>query len=154
MDMQNHNNKNYYYLAVMAVISFMCMYALMYAMVDKFANVFPSLNQFYMAGLMTAPMILIELLFMQAMYGNKKWNIIIMGLSIIALIIFWIFIRQQFFINDKQFIKSMIPHHAGAILMCEKAAIQDPEIKNLCDKIKTSQQNEINQMKDILERLR
>ena len=29
-------------------------------------------------------------------------------------------------------LKSMIPHHAGAIRRCEKAAIQKAEIKELC----------------------
>ena len=41
----------------------------------------------------------------------------------------------------------MIPHHAGAILMCENANIQDPEIKKLCEEIVASQQREIAQMK-------
>jgi hypothetical protein len=90
---------------------------------------------------------------MRAMYGNKKRNIAIIVLSILVLIIFWVFIRQQFLIGDKQFLKSMIPHHAGAILMCEKASIQNSEVKKLCENIKLSQQNEINQMKDILKRL-
>ena len=41
----------------------------------------------------------------------------------------------------------MIPHHASALLMCEKAPIADPEIKNLCKTIITGQQSEIAQMK-------
>jgi hypothetical protein len=36
------------------------MYILMYAMVDRFGNVYSSLNQLYMAGLMTVPMIVID----------------------------------------------------------------------------------------------
>jgi uncharacterized protein (DUF305 family) len=34
-------------------------------------------------------------------------------------------------VGDKQFLRSMIPHHAGAILMCEKASIKDAEIRAL-----------------------
>ena len=56
------NNKPYGRLLIMALLSFVSMYVLMYAMVNAFANVFSSLNQFYMAGLMTAPMVIIELL--------------------------------------------------------------------------------------------
>ena len=37
------------------------MYILMYAMVNAFANVYPNVNQFYMAGLMTAPMVVCSL---------------------------------------------------------------------------------------------
>jgi uncharacterized protein (DUF305 family) len=44
----------------------------------------------------------------------------------------------------------MIPHHAGAILMCEEAPIEGNEIKELCRKIIASQQAEIDQMKTFL----
>jgi uncharacterized protein (DUF305 family) len=47
----------------------------------------------------------------------------------------------------------MIPHHAGAILMCEGANITDPEIKELCKTIRSGQQQEIDQMKAKLKQL-
>ena len=40
-----------------------------------------------------------------------------MALSLVALAVLWILIRQQAAITDRQFLRSMIPHHAGAILM-------------------------------------
>ncbi|MGH6865672.1 MAG: DUF305 domain-containing protein [Methyloceanibacter sp.] len=147
--MKNH----YIRLAGMAVLSFISMYVLMYAMVDHVANVYPNFNQFYMAGLMAAPMVLIELALMGGMYPNKTLNIIIAVVSALALIAFFIFIRQQTAIFDRQFLKSMIPHHAGAILMCEEASLEDAEIKQLCKSITYSQQSEIDQMKTILDRL-
>jgi hypothetical protein len=134
-------------LLLMAVLSFMSMYVLMYAMVNMFGNVYSNLNQFYMAGLMAAPMVIIELTLMGAMYSDGRKNIVIMAVSLALLVLFWVFIRQQTVITDKQFLRSMIPHHAGAILMCEEAAIRDPEIKQLCGAIVSSQQSEIDQMK-------
>jgi hypothetical protein len=59
-------------LLLMAVLSFISMYVLMYAMVDAFANVYANFNQFYMAWLMTAPMVIIEIALMGAMYQNKR----------------------------------------------------------------------------------
>lgn len=150
---KEHSNKHYSYLAIMAVLSFISMYVLMYAMVDVFENVYPNFNQFYMAGLMTAPMVIIELMLMRAMFHNKKWNALIVAGGVLALIIFGVGIRQQAAIGDEEFLKSMIPHHGAAILMCKEAPIQDPEIKQLCENIKSSQQAEIDQMKAILERL-
>lgn len=44
----------------------------------------------------------------------------------------------------------MIPHHAGAILMCNEATIRDVAIKRLCQNILSSQQVEIDQMKAML----
>jgi uncharacterized protein (DUF305 family) len=143
LDEREHYKK----LMVMVVLSFMSMYMLMYAMVNTFANVIPNINQFYMAGLMTVPMIFIEMALMGSMYMDKKLNTVIIGVSTILLIAFFVFIRQQSAVSDKQFLKSMIPHHASAILMCEKANLQDPEIKGLCQSIISGQQAEIDQMK-------
>lgn len=138
-------------LLLMTALSFIFMYGLMYAMVDVFANVYPNFNQFYMAGLMTAPMVILELALMGAMYENKKLNALLLAASAFALIGFWILIRQQTAISDEQFLKSMIPHHAGAILMCEQAPIRDARVKNLCNTIISGQQSEIQQMKILLE---
>jgi len=140
-------------LAIMIVLSFIAMYILMYAMVDVFANVIPNINQFYMAGLMTMPMLIIELLVMGSMYGNKKLNISLVVTGFIALILFFAGIRQQAAVGDKEFLKSMIPHHAAAILMGKESSVTDPEIKELIKNIITSQQAEIDQMKAKLKEL-
>ncbi len=100
-----------------------------------------------MAGLMTAPMVLIELCVMSSMYLNKKLNGIIIAISIVLGLSFFVLIRNQTAISDKEFLKSMIPHHAGAILMCEKAKLEDSDIKALCDGIISGQQKEIDFMK-------
>jgi hypothetical protein len=145
--------KYYSKLAVMAVLSFICMYALMYSMVNRFENVFLNVNQFYMAALMASPMIIIEVLLMRMMYKNKKLNAAIIGISAIALVGFFLLIRKQTEVSDRQFLKSMIPHHSGAILMCQQADIQDPEVRKLCESIIASQQKEIEQMKTKLKEI-
>jgi tryptophan-rich sensory protein len=52
---------HYTHLGIMTTVSFLAMYGLMYAMVDSFSNVFSNLNQLYMAAVMTAAMVIIEL---------------------------------------------------------------------------------------------
>jgi uncharacterized protein (DUF305 family) len=150
---KNHSHR-YRKLLLMAVLSFIAMYILMYAMANTLNNVFLNVNQFYMAALMASPMIIIELFLMGSMYMNKRLNRMLIAVSAGLLIIFYFLIRQQTAVNDKQFLKSMIPHHAGAILMCEQADIKDPEIKKLCDQIRASQQAEIDQMKAKLNELK
>jgi uncharacterized protein (DUF305 family) len=137
----------------MIVLHFIAMYIFMYAMVNVFDNVFNSLNQVYMAALMTASMVLIELPLMSSMYKSKKLNTVIFAAGAIVLIGSWFGIRQQAAIGDRQFLRSMIPHHAGAILMCQQASIHDQEIRTLCNNIISGQQAEIDQMKTILSRL-
>ncbi len=148
----SHDHR-YYRLLGMIVLSFVAMYILMYAMVNSLANVYNNVNQFYMAGLMAAPMVLIELALMNSMYQNKRLNALIVAASIMALIFFFVMIRQQTAVTDRQFLRSMIPHHAGAILMCEQSPAQAPQIKQLCRTIISSQETEIRQMKTMLETL-
>lgn len=147
--MEDHYPK----LWIMALLSFISMYILMYAMVNSIGNVFNNINEFYMAGLMTAPMIPIEIFLMRSMYKDQKRNLLIVVASILAGLLFFLLIRQQGAVNDKQFLRSMIPHHAGAILMCEQASIQDAEIQELCRTIISGQQEEIDQMKAKLRQL-
>jgi uncharacterized protein (DUF305 family) len=129
------------------------MYVLMYAMVDRLANVYASFNQAYMAGLMAAPMVLIELLVMRRMYRSLRTNVIVAAASVLVLLLCFAAIRAQVGISDRQFLRSMIPHHAGAILMCEQASVRDPEIRDLCDRIRAGQQAEIDLMKAKLKAL-
>lgn len=154
MQSESHANKSHYgRLLVMTAISFIAMYVLMYAMVDRIANVYPNFNQFYMAGLMTAAMVIIELLVMSGMYPNKRMNALLLLVSVVALAGFFGLIQKQTAISDRKFLKSMIPHHAGALLMCGEASIQDPDIQKLCRGIVLSQQQEIDLMKAKLREL-
>lgn len=147
------HKQHYGHLAIMTLLSFIAMFIFMYAMVDQFANVYPNVNQFYMAGLMAAPMVIIELIVMRAMYPDTKMNMIIGGVALVALLLFFVGIRVQAAVGDVQFVKSMVPHHSGAILMCNRASLSDAELKKLCSDIVGGQQREIDQMKAILARL-
>ena len=145
--------KHYRGLAVMSFLSFAAMYVLMYSMVDRFANVYSNVNQFYMAGLMTAPMIAIELVVMRNMYRSSQANIAIGLGSAGLLFLCFLGIRAQVGVTDSQFVRSMIPHHAGAILMCEQVTLRDPELVSLCKGIIAGQRAEIDQMRAKLEAL-
>jgi uncharacterized protein (DUF305 family) len=146
----NREQSHYLRLAAMIVLSFISMYVLMYAMVNTLGDVYNTLNQVYMAGLMTAPMVVIEMLLMSGMYKNKKLNALLIAGGCVAGIAFFLFIRQQTAISDRQFLRSMIPHHSGAILMCNEASLQDQRIRELCKNIVAGQQQEIDQMREIL----
>lgn len=155
MKMKHTSHKehsHYNHLLLMTVLSFACMYILMYAMVDTIKEVIPNVNQFYMAGLMAAPMVIIEILVMRNMYKDKEKNALFIIGATILLFVFFFGIRTQAFVGDKQFLKSMIPHHSAAILMCREGNITDPELKQLCDNIIANQKREIEQMERNLDK--
>ena len=139
---QGHSGRS----MLVTALSFVAMFILMYAMVDRFANVYANFNQVYMAGLMAAPMVLIEMALMRSMYPNAKLNGVIILATLLVMILCWVFIRQQTAISDNQFVRSMIPHHAGAVLMCEENQLKDPDLVQLCQEIISSQKAEITLM--------
>lgn len=150
---EGHGGGMYARLLLMTAISFAAMYGLMFAMVDSWSNVVHNVNTFYMAGLMATSMIVIELAVMRPMYRDKKLSLIFYVAGALLLVFFWYAIRAQVAVTDKQFLRSMIPHHSGAILMCNEASIVDPEVEQLCREIVESQEREIAQMKAILRRM-
>ena len=131
--------------------SFIVMFTAMYAMVNAIDNVVLNVNQVYMTGLMVAPMLIIMLLTMGSMYPNQQLNRALLVIGGVLTVLFWLLIREQAAVGDRQFLRSMIPHHAGAILMCEQAAITDPRVEALCVEIIDSQEREIREMKAILQ---
>lgn len=136
-----------------SLIHFAFMYAIMFTMVDRASSIYLNLNNLYMTGMMLAPMVLLMPLTMSMMYPNKKLNTWIYVSTVVVFVAFYAFMRSQTFIGDKEFVRSMIPHHSGAVLMCNEAPITDPELKSLCAQIIEGQQKEIDQMKLILKRL-
>jgi uncharacterized protein (DUF305 family) len=146
-------HSHYRSLAAMTALSFLSMYVLMYSMVDSFENVYSNVNQIYMAALMTAPMVVIELSLMGMMYPNRKLNRVIMLSGAVTMAVAFLLIRLQAGVTDRQFLRSMIPHHAAAILMCERTLLEDVEIQKLCKSIMSGQQAEIEQMRTKLQEL-
>jgi uncharacterized protein (DUF305 family) len=144
--------KHYMLLGLNLVISLAIMYVAMFAMIASWGEFIQNINFFYMALVMWAPMGIVMLRTMGMMYRDKKLNVTLYAAFGLIFLLSLIGIREQSLVGDSQFLRSMIPHHSGAVLMCEKSSIRDPEIAALCRGIVRSQTQEIAQMKAILAR--
>lgn len=140
-------------MGLMLLISFPVMYAVMYLNVDEGSHIYLSLTRMYMALLMVSPMAILMLVLMKKMYPNKKSNALIIFGSAGIFVISLVLLRTQTPIGDVQYMKAMIPHHSSAILTSKNANISDPEVKKLSGQIIRSQEEEIIQMKQLIERL-
>jgi uncharacterized protein (DUF305 family) len=107
----------------------------------------------YMTLMMVAPMVVLMILAMRHMFPSRAANNALLVGAVVVFLGSFALIRTQTTIGDTAFLRSMIPHHSGAILMCREASIRDPEIKALCDGIIRSQAQEIDQMRAILARM-
>lgn len=139
-------------LALQTVVSGIIMYLVMFVMIDRVSSFYNNLNMLYMTLMMVAPMLVLMILAMRDMFPSKVLNAALLIGSAIAFFGSFALIRTQTTIGDSAFLRSMIPHHSGAILMCEQANLTEPELKTLCGRIIRSQREEIAQMKAMLDR--
>jgi uncharacterized protein (DUF305 family) len=142
----------YQKLTLVISINTVLMFLITYVMIDSIDHFYFNINRVYMALLMAAPMVVLMLLVMRSMYQNKKLNILLYAGFIGLFILIFSLTRTQTPVGNEQFLRSMIPHHSGAILMCEEANLTDQEIITLCDEIVQSQIEEIIEMEEILSR--
>lgn len=140
-------------LAVQTLVSGIIMYLVMFVMIDELSSFYNNLNMFYMTLMMVAPMVAVMLVAMPGMFPSRAANFAILAGTVVVFLGSFVLIRTQTTIGDTAFLRSMIPHHSGAILMCEEASLRDPEIIGLCRDIIVSQREEITKMKAILDRL-
>jgi uncharacterized protein (DUF305 family) len=101
---------------------------------------------------MVAPMAIVMVWSMRSMFPSRRANAAIIAGAAAVFVASFAAMRTQAAVGDAEFLRSMIPHHSGAILMCEKAKLSDPEIVALCRNIVQSQAQEIAQMKAIAQR--
>ena len=148
--------RHYLTFGLNMILSTIIMYLVMFEMIRGSGEFIQNINFFYMALTMAMPMGVLMLLMMGSMYADKRLNLILYAALALTFVLALAAVRTQALVGDRQFVRSMIPHHSGAILMCNQASLRDPEIRDLCfkpDGIVQSQEREIEQMKQILRRL-
>lgn len=144
--------KHYLMLALNLLLGAVIMYLGMFAMIWSGGEFIQNINFVYMALIMWAPMSAVMLWTMKGMYPNRRLNAALYAVFGVVFAFSLFAMREQFAIGDQQFLRSMIPHHSGAILMCERANLSDAEIRSLCEGIARGQAEEIAQMKSLLAR--
>ena len=137
----------------MMATSFLIMYSVMYLNVDQLDHIYTAQTRTYMAILMISPMAIVMLLYMWHHYDNRPLNYaIIVGALLVGAGTYHI-LRQQTFVDEKAWMRAMIPHHSSAIMVSQKAQLTDPEAVQLAKEIIEAQKREIAQMKKMLYRL-
>ena len=143
---------HYRKLALTLSINAVLMFFITYAMIDTVDHFHVNINRVYMSLMMVAPMAMLMLFVMRSMYTDATLNSILYAVFAVLFMASFALAWTQTPVGNEQFLRSMIPHHSSAILMCEQSAITDREILTLCEEIVKAQKEEIAQMKNILER--
>ncbi len=111
--------------------------------VDKWDDVRFSLNDLYMVGLMTGWMF-----FFMGFFTLHMWKTI--G-GLLVVVLFFMAIRGQWFIDETQYLRGMIPHHSMAIMMSKHVKQKPNHLRNLLNNIIKGQYDEIEYMKMVLQ---
>ncbi len=153
-EMQMKSGNNYPKFFGMLGLSFVAMYITMYLNTYQIDHVYFSMTRFYMVCLGISTMGVIMLLMMKAMYTDKKKNTgILIGCVLLFSVALTLVRVQGPVVGDVLYMKGMIPHHSIAILTSERADLKDPEVRKLADGIIAAQKKEIEQMKNMIDRL-
>lgn len=130
----------------MIATSTVVMFALTYTNVFAASHIRWSEERVYMALLMGGAMAIVMLGFMWTMHPNRKANLAILaGAAVLMGAALWLS-RSQTFVDDREYMKGMIPHHSIAILTSERADLDDVRVCELANDIIIAQREEIDEM--------
>lgn len=136
----------YLRFAAMIATSTVVMFLLTYTNTYAWDHVRWSEERLYMALLMGGAMAIVMLGFMWGMHKNVKVNLAILGGALVLMLgALWLS-RSQHFVDDREYMKGMIPHHSIAILTSEHSDLDDKRVCNLANGIIRAQRKEIAEM--------
>jgi hypothetical protein len=146
-DQGRDERRMYLRFGAMIATSTVVMFLLTYTNSYTFDHVRWSEERVYMALLMGGAMAIVMLGFMWGMmYKNTRWNIAVVAAGLVLAGAALFLSRSQFFVDDREYMKGMIPHHSIAILTSERADIDDLRVRELADEIIVAQREEIDEM--------
>jgi hypothetical protein len=120
-------------------------------LVYRFSDLYISLTLFYGGLLMASNMMWAHEIVHYLSMGH--FNLFVFSLGIILSIsISILLLRQQLFVNDKQWLSRMISHHSTALTTSHKIynKTNNYKLKKLANKIINTQEKEIKLMKSML----
>jgi hypothetical protein len=127
------------------------MFGMSLIMTNSYKNIRFSIGKFYMSVIMALLMGLLEVL----MY-DIHFNMISLHYYITIIFAFCLFVylyRNQIYIEDKDYLEEMIEHHSMAILTSDEIMqkTSSERVKRLADTIVSTQEKEIEYMKQLIQ---
>ena len=151
-DEKAHERRMYLRFGLMIATSTVVMFVLTYTNAYSLDHVRWSEERLYMALLMGAAMALVMLAFMRSMmYKSRTLNVVVVALALVLGGTALYLSRSQALVDDRAYMKGMIPHHSIAILTSERADIDDVRVRDLADGIIKAQRKEIKEMDWLIE---
>jgi len=126
------------------------MVGMSFIMINSYKNIRFSIGKFYLSVIMALAMGLLEVLMFDV--HMKTISVLYYLTLIFLLVIFIALYKNQVYIDDSQFLNEMIEHHSMAILTSEEILQKNPSprVKKLAENIISTQEKEIEYMKQLV----
>jgi hypothetical protein len=144
-------HRQYLRFGAMIITSTLVMFLLTYTNTYAWGHVRWSEERLYMALLMGGAMAIVMLVFMWGMHKNVKVNLAILGGALVLMLTSLWLSRSQRLVDDREYMKGMIPHHSIAILTSEHADLDDRRVCVLANGIIRTQRTEIAEMEWLID---
>jgi Ca2+/Na+ antiporter len=120
---------------------------------NSYTNIRNSVGKMYLSIIMAIFMVIFEVFMHDMSYHtiHSHYYVILASLFVIFIVLY----RRQIGINDKQYLNEMIEHHSMAILTSEEILqkTNSERVKKLAQNIITTQEKEINYMKELIKNI-
>ena len=140
-----------YSLWFMMICSFIIQLTVMSGiMTNSYKNITFSIGKFYMSVIMAVLMGLLEVLMFDIHMKSISY---IYYLSLFFVLVIFIYLyRNQFYVDDKEYLKEMIEHHSMALLTSEEILqnSHSERVKKLAENIISTQEKEIEYMRQLI----
>jgi Ca2+/Na+ antiporter len=119
-------------------------------MTNSYKNITFSIGKFYISVIMALLMGLLEVLMFDV--HMQTISILYYLVLIFLLVIFIALYKNQVYIDDSQYLDEMIEHHSMALLTSEEILQKNPSprVKKLAENIISTQEKEIEYMKQLV----
>ena len=117
----------------------------------RISDLYISLTLFYGGLLMASNMIWAHEIYHYFAMGHFRKTTFLIGI-LLSIFVTYGLLRNQLYVDDKQWLKRMISHHSTALTTSENIYKQtnDPNIKKLAHEIIETQEREIKLMKSLI----
>ena len=146
-----------YFLGLMMIVSFFIQYIIMsWVMTNDIQNIQHSLSKIYVSSIMAIIMGILEVFmhsFMTMSMSKIPFVYYYIPLFSSLVLFLWLY-KKQVGVDDANYLNEMIEHHSMALLTSEEILKKttNPQVKELAENIIKTQNAEIQQMKNIVNR--
>ncbi|MDM4778045.1 DUF305 domain-containing protein [Micromonospora sp. b486] len=116
---------NYIRFGLVLLISLAVMFVLTLSQIRRWSDFFLNLSNFYTSVIMVAVMGVIMMGVMHQMFTDRRLNIVLYAVLGALFVGGFAAVRTEPFVGNENFLRSMIPHHSRAVLVCQESDITD-----------------------------